>query len=82
MLFDLFGQEWLHAFSIGHFVIRFCQWHATGRWFSPATLVYSTNKTDRRDITEIVLKVALSILTFTVKQIMSASQKFFLEKIM
>ena len=35
-----------------------CQWLATGRWFSPATLVSSTNKTDRHDITEILLKVA------------------------
>jgi len=30
-----------------------------GRWFSPGTLVSSTNKTDRHDITEILLKVAL-----------------------
>jgi hypothetical protein len=41
---------------------------ATGRWFS---LVFSTNKTDRRDITEILLKVALntrdSISMFTWK---------------
>ena len=32
-----------------------CQWLATGLWFSP---VSSTNKTDRHDITEILLKVA------------------------
>ena len=31
----------------------------TGRRFSPGTPVSSTNKTDRHDITEIVLKVAL-----------------------
>jgi hypothetical protein len=31
-----------------------------GRWFS---LVSSTNKTDRHDITEILLKVALNIIT-------------------
>jgi hypothetical protein len=30
--------------------------------FSPGTPVSSTNKTDRHDITEILLKVALSIL--------------------
>ena len=36
-----------------------CQWLATGRWFSPGTPVSSTNKTDRHDITEILLKVAL-----------------------
>jgi hypothetical protein len=38
------------------------QWLATGRWFSPGTPVSSTNKTDRHDITEILLKVALTII--------------------
>jgi hypothetical protein len=37
-----------------------CQWHATGRWFSPGSPVSSTNKTDRHDITEILLKVAFN----------------------
>jgi hypothetical protein len=41
-----------------------CQRIATGRWFSPGPLVSSTNKTDRYDITERLLKVALS----TIKQ--------------
>ena len=41
------------------------QWLATGRWFSPGPPVSSTNKTDRRDITEILLKVALSPITLT-----------------
>ena len=36
-----------------------------GRWFSPGTPVSSTNKTDHHDITEILLKVALNILTLT-----------------
>jgi len=31
--------------------------------FSPGTLVSSTNKADRHDTTEILLKVALSIIT-------------------
>jgi len=35
---------------------KVCQWFATGRWFSLGTLVSSTNKTDRHDITEILLK--------------------------
>ena len=35
-----------------------------GRWLSPGTLVSSTNKADRHDITEILLKVAIS----TIKQ--------------
>jgi hypothetical protein len=37
-----------------------CQWLTTGQWFSPGALVSSTNKTDRQDITEILLKVALN----------------------
>jgi hypothetical protein len=44
----------------------------TGRWFFPATLVSSINKTDRHDITEIVLKVALNTINlkpeFTIKE--------------
>ena len=31
-----------------------------GRWFSPGTPVSSTNKTDRLDITEVLLKVPLN----------------------
>jgi hypothetical protein len=31
-----------------------------GQWFSLSTAVSSTNKTDRHDITEILVKVALS----------------------
>jgi hypothetical protein len=42
---------------------KVCQWLATGRWFSPGTLVPSTNKTDHHDITEILLNVALNIIT-------------------
>jgi hypothetical protein len=36
-----------------------CQWLAAGRWFSP---VSSTNKSDRHDITEILLKVAWTVV--------------------
>jgi hypothetical protein len=39
---------------------KVCLWLATGRWFSPGTLVSSTNKTDWHDITEILLKVVLN----------------------
>ena len=38
------------------------------RWFSPGPPVSSTNKTDRHDITEILLKVALSTIKQTNKQ--------------
>ena len=41
-------------------VNKVCQWLATGRWFCPGRPVPSTNKTDRQDIAEILLKVALS----------------------
>jgi hypothetical protein len=38
------------------------------RWFSPGPPVSSTNKTDRHDITEILLKVALNTIKQTNKQ--------------
>jgi hypothetical protein len=34
-----------------------CQWLATVWWLSPGTPVSSTNKTDRHDMTEILLKL-------------------------
>jgi hypothetical protein len=34
-----------------------------GQWFSPGTPFSSTNKTDRHDITEILLKVVLSTIS-------------------
>jgi len=47
------------VYSIQHYVIYKL---AAGVWFSP---VSSTNKTDRHDITEILLKVALNTITAT-----------------
>jgi hypothetical protein len=41
---------------------KVCQWYATGRWLSPDTPVSSTNKTDRHDITGILLKVTLNTI--------------------
>jgi hypothetical protein len=35
---------------------------ATGWWFSPCPSVSCNNKTDRHDITEILLKVALNTI--------------------
>jgi hypothetical protein len=40
---------------------KVCQWLTTGRWL-PGPPVSSTNKTDRQDITEILLKVALNTI--------------------
>jgi hypothetical protein len=42
-----------------------CQCLATGRWFSLGLPVSSTNETDRHDINEILLKVALSTINQT-----------------
>jgi len=44
---------------------KVCQWLAAGRWFSPGSPVSSSNKTDRHEITEILLKVALNTTTLT-----------------
>jgi hypothetical protein len=38
---------------------------AAGWWFSPGTLVSSTNKTYRYDIADILLKVALNTINQT-----------------
>ena len=46
---------------------KVCQRLATDRWFSPGTPVSSPNKTDRHDITEILLKVALNTINQTIK---------------
>ena len=44
---------------------KVCQWLVTGRWFSLGASGSSTNKTDRYDITEILLKMALNTITLT-----------------
>ena len=44
---------------------KVCQWLVTDRWFSPGTPIYSANKTDRHDITEIMLIVVLNTITLT-----------------
>jgi hypothetical protein len=46
---------------------KVCQWlMAGGQWFSPGTLVSSPNKTDRHNITEILLKVIEDTLQWAV----------------
>jgi hypothetical protein len=44
---------------------KVCQWLTTGLHFSLDTLVSSTKNTDRHDIAEILLKVALNTITLT-----------------
>jgi hypothetical protein len=50
--------------KIAHLALNYLFTHslAGGRWFSPGTFG-TKNKTDRRDITEILLKVALNAMT-------------------
>ena len=42
-----------------------CQWLAIGWWFSLGTPLSPINKTDRHDIAEILMTVALNIKTIT-----------------
>jgi hypothetical protein len=49
----------------------------TGGWFSPGPTVSSINKTDRHDITEILLKVALN----TIKPSKQSTSRLFVDKI-
>ena len=44
---------------------KVCQWLVTGRWISLGTTDSSTNKNDRHDITEILLKVTLNTMNRT-----------------
>ena len=51
---------------------KVCQWLATCRWFSPNTPVFSTNATDRHDITEILLKAVLNTINLFIVTIISS----------
>jgi len=54
---------------------KVCQWHATGWWFSPGTPVSSTNKTDRHDLTGLLLKVALNTISLTCTKDMTCASE-------
>jgi hypothetical protein len=58
------------VYSIQHNVINFvCDlWQVSG--FLRSTPIFSTNKTDRHDIAEILLKVVLNAITLTITQIL------------
>ena len=62
------------------FLSRFCGVY-TGRWFSPGPTVSSTNKTDRNDITEILLKVALNTSKQTIKHIILTLSLYIIARI-
>ena len=51
------------GYSIQHYVIKFVSDLRQVGGFSPGTPVSSINKTDRHDMTEILLKVALNTTT-------------------
>jgi hypothetical protein len=56
--------------SIQHYLIKFVRdLRQVGRWFSLGTPVSSTNKTDRHDITEILLKETLKTITHILHRI-------------
>jgi hypothetical protein len=47
---------------------KVCQWLAAGRWYFAGTPITFINKTDRHDINEILLKVALNPITLSTLQ--------------
>jgi hypothetical protein len=53
------------VYSIQHYVIKFVSDLRQVSDFLRGTAVYSTNKTDSHDITEILLQVALNTITKT-----------------
>ena len=53
-----------HSHSILHYRIKKILWIVAGQLFFPGTLVSSNNKTDRLDLTEIVLKWRYTPCTF------------------
>ena len=57
-------QSW-RGILITTFLEKVCMWLVECWWFSPGTPVFSTNKTDHHDITEILLKVALNTINQT-----------------
>jgi hypothetical protein len=50
------------VYSIQHYVLKFV---SDLRWFSPGPPVSSTNETESRDITEILLKMSLNTIIAT-----------------
>jgi hypothetical protein len=54
-------HHWCCEFEV-YMCDKVCQWLAEGQLFSQGTPVSSTNKTDRHNITEILLTVALNTI--------------------
>ena len=64
------------VYSIQHYVTKFVSEVADGRWFSVDTPDSSTDKTDHHDITEILLKVALSVWYILIPKIKVKVNRF------
>jgi hypothetical protein len=62
-LYPTHGEVYL----IQLYVIKVGQRLVAGQWFSPGTPVSSINETDCHDITEILLKVALTTVTLSLQ---------------
>jgi hypothetical protein len=56
-----------YATCVQHYVIKFVSDFATGQWFSLSPPVSTTNKTDRHDLTEILLNVTFNTIKQTKK---------------
>jgi hypothetical protein len=61
------------VYSIQNHVIQFVSDLRQVGGFSPGTPMFSTNKTNRHDITEILLRVALSTKAQTIEPIFSTA---------
>ena len=59
---ECYENKWFYMKYIGKYLQ---QWLAAGLSFSPGTSVSTTNKTDRHNIFEILVKVALNTIALT-----------------
>jgi hypothetical protein len=64
LLYSIIRQS-LYSDGIKALCDKLCEWVVTGRWFPPGAPVFSTNRTDRHKITEILLKETLNAINQT-----------------